>query len=135
MSNAGSAYSISGRIRRPKNRIPTAKIATWLNANQNSPPSARPTTRVPLDVGVSQVGSSVPISISLRKLIAIAQNAVATSPLITPPMNMKPARSAVPIVLSRPTTFPPTAKDAPNSRPGRTPWYRGVKMDDATEKR
>ena len=36
---------------------------------------------------------------------AIAQNAVATRPLMTPPMKMKPARSAVPIVLSRPTTI------------------------------
>jgi len=43
--------------------------------------SARPMTSVSFEVGVSHVGSSVPFSISFRKLIPIAQNAVATSPL------------------------------------------------------
>ena len=121
-ATAGRARTISGRKRRPKNAIPTAKIAIWLNANQNRPPSARPRTMTSREVGVSHVGSSVPASISFRMDIAIAQNAVATRPLMTPPRKMKPARSAVPIVRSSPTTRPATANDAPKRSAGRTPW-------------
>ena len=63
------------------------------------------------------------------------QKPVAIRPLITPPMKMKPARFSVPTVASSPTTRPPTANDAPKSRPGITPWYSGTKICETTAMR
>ena len=75
------------------------------------------------------------MSISLRIDMAIPQNAVETIPPMTPPRKMKPARSSVPSVATRPGARPPTENAAPKRKAGMTNWYRGVKAIDATAMR
>src|SRR5438874_3063323 len=119
---AGSARNISSLSRSPRTQTPNAKSATCEIANQNRLPSTRPITSVSWCVGVSHVGSSVPVSISTRIENATPQKAIPIRPPMSPPKKIKPVRSSVPRVVASPTALPFTAKAAPNRNAGMMNW-------------